>query len=70
MRNNKLNIAGLLAVASLAASGSGFAVPPPRITPRKTSVHRAPVSNRAEITAWNAAVDAKKAAKKLARAAK
>lgn len=66
MKNSKATIAQLLAVAALSGV-SGFATPPPRITPRKTSVHQAPASKSAEIRAWNAAVDAKKMAKKAAK---
>ena len=68
MRNSKMNVAGLMAIAALAAAGSGIATPSPRYTnanPRRTNpkIRRMVTSASDEIKAWNAAVDAKKAAK-------
>lgn len=65
MRSSKLAVASLMAVASLSMLGSAMPIPRkgssrayrPEPPPRDTEKER-------EIAAWNAVVDAKKAARK------
>ena len=66
-----MNRAELLAIAALVVSGTGMGPHPHpypfyEATPRKRRppVQRMVTSSSAEIKAWNAAVDARKAAKK------
>lgn len=70
MRSSKASISMLLAVASIAAMGAGIAMPEPkplragkpRVTPARW------IRQTQEQAEWNAAVDARKMAKKARNA--
>lgn len=76
MRSSRSNLIGLLAVASLAAAASGVgfpSTPAPQATPRRRERHDEGMARQkmlveqrltSEQQQWNAAVEAKRAAKK------